>query len=60
MTGLLTDRWPSRWLDAATWSVLLVVVLFAPDWLAAAAVVAAFFWTVCRSWVRERDLSRRH
>jgi len=60
MTGLLSDRWLSRWLDAATWIMLLVVVLFAPGWLAAAAVVAAFFWTVSRAWVRERDLSGRH
>ena len=58
MTGLLTHRWSPRWLYATTWLALFVVVLFAPSWLAASAVVAAFFWTAGRAWVRERDPSR--
>jgi hypothetical protein len=59
MTGLFTDHWSPRGLIAATWVVLFLVVLFAPAWLASAAVVGAFCWVAVREWRRAHHPSTR-
>ncbi len=47
-----SDRWSTRWIIAAVWLVLFVVVAFATAWLATVALVAAFCWVVVREWRR--------
>ncbi len=47
----VSDRWSKRWIIAAVWLVLFAVVVFASDWLATVALVAAFCWVVVREWL---------
>jgi hypothetical protein len=48
----LSDHGSPRWLTPAAWVVLFGAVLFGPQWLATAAVVAALCWVAARALLR--------